>query len=187
MKNTFRALLFAVLLFAVAACASQPGVIYESVTPAGFKPGSAIPAPAGEVILTVTGEISAKNSGDSLLLDMQTLEKFGLVKYDVTDPWLKSNFTYTGILLKDFAKMVGASPAATLFHIVALDDYAVDITFAEAEKWPILLATQANGAYMAVSENGPTRIIFPFDDFPEIDKVIYQDLWIWNIKTIEVR
>jgi len=63
----------------------------------------------------------------------------------------------------------------------------VNISVADIQKWPILLALQTNGEYMTVEFNGPTRIIFPFDDYKEIDQVAYKDLWIWNIKAMEIQ
>lgn len=185
--KTFRFVILFVVVISLVACSGQPKTIYEEVSPAALKPGDAIPTPTGEVILTVTGNISAKNNGDMLELDMATLEKFGLVKYDIDDPWMKTTVNYSGILLSDFLKMVGASPSAENIHIIALDDYQVDITVTEVQKWPVLLATQSNGAYMSVAENGPARIIFPFGRFSDIDVVLYQDLSIWNIKNIEVQ
>lgn len=180
---------FAFLLIALflAACANQSNTIYETVAPASLKPGDAIPAPTGAVILTITGDISAKNSGDTLELDMATLEKFGVVKYDIDDPWTKTKVNYSGVLLSDFLKIIGASSSAENIHIVALDDYAVTITITEAQKWPVLIATQSNGEYMSVAENGPTRIIFPFGRYSDVEVVLYQDLSIWSIKSIEVK
>lgn len=187
MKN-LRFALFALFVLALAACSAQPAQVYESVSPATIKPGDPIPAPAGEVILTVSGKISASNTPDGLLqLDMPTLEKFGLVKYAINDPWLNTYNTYSGVLVSDLLKVLGADPQATTLHFVALDDYQVDIAVADIQKWPILLATQANGAYMDVANNGPTRIIFPFDQYKDIDVVLYKDLSIWNISTLEVK
>jgi hypothetical protein len=185
--KTFRFVILFVMVISLVACSGQPKTIYEEVSPAALKPGDAIPAPTGEVILTVTGNISAKNNGDTLELDMATLEKFGLVTYDIDDPWTKTTVNYSGVLLSDFLKIIGASTAAENIHIVALDDYAVDLTITEVQKWPVLIAIQSNGEYMTVAENGPTRIIFPFGRYSNIDVVLYQDLSIWNIKSIEVQ
>lgn len=186
--KTARFFLFALLAFTLAACASQPAQVYETVSPASIQPGDPIAAPTGEVILTVSGAISVTNTAENTLqLDMATLEKFGLVKYAINDPWLNAYNTYTGVLMSDFLKVIGADPKATQVHIVALDDYQVDIAIADIQKWPVLLATQVNGAAMDVANNGPTRIIFPFDQYKDIDLVLYKDLSIWNIATLEVK
>lgn len=186
MKRFAWFVLLSFVLLLLSACAPT-GEAYERVTQSAFRPGDAIPAPAGEVILTVTGKIGAKNSGDALLLDMNTLEKFGLVQYVLSDPWLKEKVTYKGVLMSDFLEIIQADPGAESVHLVALDNYEVDISLREIRKWPVLLATQANGKYMSVQENGPTRIIFPFDQFPDIDQVTYKNLMIWNIASMEVR
>jgi hypothetical protein len=89
--------------------------------------------------------------------------------------------------MSDFLKFVGASPSAVTVTLTALDDYQAHIAIADIQKWPILLATQADGQYMSIENNGPTRIIFPYDTQPDIDQVAYKDMWVWNIKTLEIR
>lgn len=186
--SNLRRVVFLVMVLVLAACGSKPAAsAYTVVSAASLKAGEAIPAPTGDTVLTVSGAISVKNDGDNLLLDMATLEKFGLVKYEVSDPWLNAKNTYTGVLMSDFLKFVGASSSATTVSLTALDDYQVDIAIADIQKWPILLATQNNGAYMTIDNNGPTRIIFPYDTYSDIDQVAYKDLWVWNIKTVEIR
>lgn len=182
---------FLLSIFAAAilltACGNASQSPYQRVSESTLQPGAPIPAPTGEVILTISGKIGVTNNGDQLLLDMETLEKFGLVQYELNDPWLKEKFTYTGVLMSDLLKFIQSAPEAESVHLIALDDYEVDIVVRDIEKWPILLATRANGQYMSVAENGPTRIIFPFDQFPEIDQTTYRDLMIWNIASMEVR
>ena len=178
------AMLVAVL--AIVACGSSTPT-YETVTTASITQGDAVPAPTGEVILTLSGAIDMTNSGDTLQLDMATLEDFGLVKYTVNDPWLSAKNTYTGVLFSDLRKALGISGDATSLRITALDNYQVDISLEDAEKWPILLATRVNGNYMDIENSGPTRVIFPYDTYSEIDQIAYKDYWIWNIKSVEVR
>ena len=45
---------------------------------------------------------------DTLAFDMSTLEKLRLVKYEVDDPWLQEEVTYTGVLLSDLLEVAGA-------------------------------------------------------------------------------
>ena len=177
-----------VTILAIVACGGgSSSVSYETVAPARITAGDAIPAPTGDVVLTVFGDISVTNSGDMLKLDMPALEGLGLVKYTVNDPWLNAKNTYTGVLISDLYKALGSSSAATSLHITALDDYQVDISLEDAEKWPILLATRVNGDYMDIENSGPTRVIFPYDTHSDIDQIAYKDYWIWNIKSVEIR
>ena len=135
--------------------------------------------------MTLSGDIVVTNVGDTLQLDMPILEGLGLVQYTVDDPWLNATNTYTGILMTDLSKYIGASASAKTIHMVALDDYAVDVTFEDIKKWPTLLATRTNGAYMDIESSGPTRIIFPNHSY-SVDPVIFNDSWIWNLKTMEI-
>lgn len=165
----------------------------STVIPPTIEPGDQIPSPKEEVILTISGDIGITNVGDTLQFDMPTLESLGLVQYSVHDPYRVSDddpsrlevVTYAGVLMSNFKDYLQVSESAKNFHIVALDDYQVDLSFDEIEKWPILLATRSNGEYMNVEKSGPTRIVFPYDSF-DIDPVRYNDLWIWNIESMQV-
>jgi hypothetical protein len=180
---------FIVLIaFLLAACTQQPAsTIYETVSAATIKPGDSIPAPTGEVVLTIDGNISQTNVGNSLQLDMATLEKIGVVQYDVNDPFVKEKITYSGVLLSEILKAAGADASATTLTLRALDDYSTDMNITDADKWPILVATRANGEYMAIDKNGPLISVFPFDDFPEIDHLTYDALWVWSMHEITVK
>ena len=142
--------------------------------------------PSEDVILTFSGRLRVANVGDTLQLDMPTLEAMGLVEYTVNDPYSGVDVVYTGVLMSQISRYVGASQPWDTFRIVALDDYQVEINFPDVERWPILLATRSDGEYMTVENSGPTRIIYPYDSFPELDPVEYNDLWIWNIASIQV-
>ena len=179
-------ILGAILALLMAACggASDPG--YLTVAPASIGPSEAIPAPSGGEVLAISGLIAAKNGGDTLNFDIPTLERLGLVEYSVHDPWLKETFTYTGVLMSDLLKYAGTFHTAQSVHMVALDDYQVDIPIADIKKWPILLATRVNGEYMSVDNYGPTRVIYPYGSH-SIDPTSHNDLWIWSLRSMEVR
>ena len=176
------------LMWVLAACSSQANLAYAEVAPASIELGSAIPNPSNEVILKVTGEIENTNSGEALSFDMATLERLGLVEYTIADPWQNhEEVSYTGVLLSDLLEYAGITETATNIHIVALDDYAVDVSLEDIQKWPVMLATRTDGKYMSVENSGPTRIIFPFHSNPEIDEDIYKVLMIWNLRDVEVQ
>lgn len=67
----------------------------------------------------------------------------------------------------------------------AIDDYKIDLTKEEWLRWDILLATQTDGLYMDIKEKGPARIVFPYDTAKDIDPLIYNPKWIWQVKSIE--
>lgn len=162
-------------------------VTYKTVSEGALKPGSAIPAPSGEVVLTLDGNISQTNQENTLALDMETLESIGLIEYKVDDPFLKRNILYTGVLLTKLLEVAGADKNATTMKLWALDDYSVDMKIADAYKWPVIIATKADGAYIPLDQNGPLISVFPFNDFPEIDHLTYDNQWLWALAKITVK
>jgi hypothetical protein len=104
----------------------------------------------------------------------------------VNDPFAKKEILYTGVLLSQLLKVAGAATDSTTITLHALDDYSTDMKISDAEKWPVLVATQADSNYMTVDKNGPLISVFPFDDFPEIDHLTYDALWVWSLAAITV-
>lgn len=180
----FPYLVAALMTVVLVACGGDEQ-IYEVVSAGTITPGDKVPAPEGEVILTITGQISETNVDDVLVFDMETLESVGLVKYEVSDPWLQETVSYTGVLLSDLLEVAGAADSASEVNALALDGYAAPIPFSELEKWPVLLATQAAGSYMSLANNGPTRIIFPYDLIDDITDA--RNMSVWNMEILEVR
>lgn len=176
----------ALVAMALVGCgAGSDEQIYEVVSAGTISPGDEVPVPEGEIVLTITGQISETNVDDALVFDMETLENVRLVMYEVSDPWLQENISYTGVLLSDLLQVAGATEGASEVHALALDGYAAPIPFSELDQWPVLLATQVAGSYMSIEDNGPTRIIFPYDLIEDITEA--RNMSVWNMEILEVR
>jgi len=180
-------IIFTAFLVACSPAVTATPTTYTTVSEGTLKPGDGVPAPTGDVVLTVDGKLNQTNSGDTLQFDMPTLETIGVVQYEVDDPFAKQKILYAGVLLSQLLKVAGVSPDATTLTLKALDDYTTDMKISDAEKWPVLLATQADGAYMPIDKNGPLISVWPFNDFPEIDHVTYDALWVWSLSGITVK
>ena len=186
-KNLIRTLLIPTLFALVLAGCSIGGnkQAYEVVESGSISPGDAVPAPASEPVLTVSGEISVTNLADTLAFDIGTLEKLRLVKYEVDDPWLKEEVTYTGVLLSDLLEVAGAPDTVSEVRAFALDGYAAPIPISEIESWPVLLATRSNGVHMTIENSGPTRIIFPYDSHNDVTAA--RNMSVWNLESLEIK
>lgn len=184
----------AVLALAVAACGGDNGgndaagdTGYETVTTAAIRPGDDVPAPTGDVVLTITGDITTTNVDDTLQFDLATLEQLGLVTYSVDDLQAEARrVTFTGVLVRTLLDVAGAAADATELHASALNDYTITIPRSDIDDYPVLLATMADGARMPVERYGPTRIVYPYDDF-DLDSTVYDPRWIWQLATIDVQ
>jgi hypothetical protein len=167
------------------ACQQEPDRLYSTVSEGTLQAGEAVPAPSNEVVLTLSGQLNNTNLEETLAFDMQTLESIGLIEYTVPDPWLSEDVTYTGLLLTDLLAVADVEEGTQELFVVALDDYATTIPFSDIEEWPVILATRSNNDYMDVANSGPTRIIFPYDKYP--NQVQARNMSAWNIKSIEIR
>jgi hypothetical protein len=165
-----------------------PTSVFTTVGQAALKKGDSIPVPKDDVILTVTGLTETRNveADKSIQMDLKTLESIGLVEYTVTDPFERKEITYRGVLMSDLLDVMQVSSTAKTLHMVALNDYSIDVPLEDMRKYPVIFALQADGEYMPVSTRGPAMLVYPYDDFT-FDQSIYNDYWIWQIASIDVR
>jgi hypothetical protein len=157
---------------------STPQVVDDGTLTAGQKP----PAPKGEVVLTVSGDIGTANKGKKLELDLASLEKMRQVRVEAAEPFLKRRVTFEGVLLSDLLAVAGVPDSASKVSLTALDDYKVDFKVADVRSSQMLLATKADGKHMTVERSGPIRIVFP--DSSSLGH--NPDLWIWSVSSMKV-
>jgi hypothetical protein len=184
-------ILLVVALFLIAACTSdddkdESTPVYTVISEGTLSSGTPIPTPSEDTIVTITGKIGTTNVGDAIEMDLKTVESVGLVDYTVTDPFENKKITYRGPLMTDLLALWGVPEDATTLHMVALNDYAVDVPLSDLRKYPVIFALQADGVYLPVSTRGPAMLVYPYDHF-EFEPAVYNDYWIWQIKSIEVR
>lgn len=120
-----------------------------------------LPAPQGEVILTVSGAIANTNDDGLARLDMALLEGLPKHSFATSTIWTEGVDTYEGVLLTDLLAAVGATGTNVLAK--ALNDYEITFPVAEATSEGPLLAYLTNGKPMSVREKGPIWLIFPYD------------------------
>ncbi|MBC7252097.1 MAG: molybdopterin-dependent oxidoreductase [Anaerolineae bacterium] len=117
------------------------------------------PAPTGEVVLTVKGDITVSNVGDEYQFDLDMIKKEGkdLKTYD---PWMRQEFTYTGIPLSRLVELVKPGKEATTLKFVAADGYTVKVNIADCQGTDILLAYAADGEDLSGDMGGPLKLVF---------------------------
>lgn len=184
----FLAGLSATILMGLVGCASPASAskVYTVVSEARLKAGDAIPKPGGSAILTVTGKIGTTNSDNAIVMDMATVESVGEVDYHVTDPFKNTKTVFRGPLMSDLLALWQVPDSATTLHVVALNDYVVDVPIVDLHQYPVIFAVQQDGKYMPVETRGPAMLVYPYDNFT-FDHKIYDNYWAWQIKTIDVR
>ena len=151
--------------------------------PAALAAG--LTTPKGEVILTVSGRIATTNRDATAVFDRDMLEALPGRTTETETPWTKGRARFRGPLGSALLDAVGAE--GTTLHIVALNDYAVDVPVEDFRKWPVILATRKDDQPMSVRDKGPLFVIYPFD----LDRGLYNEKYFsrsaWQVKSIEVR
>jgi hypothetical protein len=158
--------------------------VYEVVSQPSLKAGEPIPAPTGPVVLRVRGRIAG---GQEIAFDMATLERLGVVRFTTPTSWTDKPVTFDGVLLSKLLELVGADAGATTLTMVALNDYQAPVPIEDAHKWPVILATKENGAYMPVREHGPLWVVYPQHAYPELGGRDYVSRWVWQLASITVQ
>jgi hypothetical protein len=144
----------------------------------------ALDKPAGEPVLTITGHVSQKNAATGAQFDLSMLEHLDGRKATMETPWTTGATEFSGPYLRAVLQAAGASGKTLI--VKALNDYAAEVPFEDAEKLDTILAVRMNGEEMSVREKGPIFLIYPFDK----DKSLYNEKYfsrsVWQIKEIEV-
>ena len=158
-------------------------LIAGAVAPAAY--GQQLSAPSDRVILEVAGSIKLTNADKRARFDLKMLEQVGVTRVATSTPWTEGKPVFEGVLIRDLLRRVGAN--GDIVTPVAINDYKIDIPRAELEKYPVLLAYRMNGEALRVRDKGPLWIVYPRDQFPELDTKPIQSRWVWQVKELQVR
>ena len=145
---------------------------------------SALEAPRGTVVLTITGKLARTNDGPRAVFDMAMLEQMPQGSFVTKTPWYAQPRKFTGPLLRDVLAAAGAQ--GTTLRALALNDYRVDIPFADAQQHDMIIARLLDDKPMPVRDKGPLFIVYPFDSKPELRNAVYYSRSAWQLKALEV-
>ena len=140
--------------------------------------------PAGDVILSVTGDIEHTNEDGKADFDMEMLNALAGRNGSMETPWTEGTTTFEGPLLQAILDKVGARGRTLV--VKALNDYSAEVPIEDARDFPTILATRMNGEEMSVRDKGPLFLIYPFDKNPELYNEKYFSRSVWQIRSIEV-
>lgn len=144
-----------------------------------------LPAPQGQVILTITGNIAVSNTPEGAAFDRAMLEEIGLTELSTSTPWTDGVQQFNGILGRTLLERVGAQGNVVMAS--ALNDYTVELPMDDFLAYDVLLAMDMNGAAMQVSDKGPVWIVYPRDQVPALQDRKLHDRWVWQLKSLQVK
>ncbi len=142
-------------------------------------PAFALDPPTGKVLLKVSGTLHAKNVGNEAHWDIGLLESLPTETIRTSTPWSEGVFEWQGIRIDVFLNAMGIN--STAFTAAALDDYAIEFLEVDIAKYPVIIAYKQDANYISVRQLGPLRIIFPFDDYPELHTQNNLTMSVWQL------
>jgi len=143
-----------------------------------------MPAPNGEVILTVSGAIGTTNGDGVLTLDSDLFATLPQHSFTTGTIWTDGTATYTGVLLRDVLAAAGATGATV--RLTALNDYQIEMPASGALGDGPLLANLSDGQPMPLRDKGPIWLIYPYDTVPGYRTEQTYARSIWQLNRIEV-
>lgn len=158
--------------------------VFAALLLANTVPAAALEAPAGKVILTLSGKIAEKNTAISADFDLAMLEKLPQQTFTTNTPWDKNPIKFTGPLLRDV--LAAAKASGTQIKAVAVNDYATTIPLADTKQFDMVLAHKMNDQPIPARTKGPLFIVYPFDSKPELKAKMYEDRSPWQVRTLNI-
>ena len=145
--------------------------------------GTAMPAAAQDILVVGNAAEPARgevhfSEADLLALPQVTIR----TRTDYTDGVVE----FIGPLARDAVAFIEIGTATTV-HLVAANDYAIDITLSELFDYDVILAMQANGERLTMRDKGPIWLMYPLDDHEEMQDPVFNNRLIWQLTTMELR
>jgi hypothetical protein len=141
----------------------------------------ALPASAGNAILTIDGDIAGQAPVDMTLADIEAL---GTATIVTRTPWHKKAVSFEGVPLATLLEKAGAN--GQTLSVFALNNYRSEMPVSDAADHGVILAYKQDGAYMPVSDKGPLFIVYPFDADPSLNNEVYYARSAWQVRSITV-
>ena len=145
----------------------------------------ALDAPKERVVLTISGKIGIKNTGETARFDMKMLESLPQHSFTTNTPWHERPVKFTGPLLSDVLAAVKAN--GSVVKAAAINDYAISIPIADTTKHKVIVARLLDNKPMAVREKGPLFVVYPFDDSATLRSSVYYERSIWQLKALDIQ
>ncbi len=143
-----------------------------------------LPAPSGEVVLTVSGAIAHTNGDGVARFDLAMLDALDNRTTRTETPWYDEAQDFSGPLGAAVLEAVGAT--GSTMTIRAINDYSAKVPVADFAESPVILATRRGGEVLTVRNKGPLFVIYPFDERPGLYNELYFSRSVWQAVAIEL-
>lgn len=161
------------------------GLAVAFVMLAGFASAEGLPAPVGEVILTIDGNVKAAEGQASVQLDIDGLKALPVEEFQTTTIWTEGTLKFSGVVLRDLLAAAGAEGEIVVAE--ALNGYAVEIPFADLDEKAPIVAYHIDDAPFSRRDKGPLWIVFPYDLDDKYKSEVSYAYSIWQLQRLTVK
>ena len=133
----------------------------------------------GPVLLTVTNP-KVQGAAGTLTFTRKQLNSLDQRKIRTRTEFTDGTKTFEGPRIADLLGMIGQSDATTV-RMVAANDYAVEIDLVEIRNFDPIIAMRMDGEPLSLRDKGPLWVMYPLDDFIELQDPAYNSRLIWQL------
>lgn len=91
---------------------------------------------------------------------------------------------FQGPLLRDVLAVGGFG--GDMIEATALNDYLSRFPVSDIYDYDVIVAIRMDGQIMSVRDKGPFWIVYPRDDYHELQDMRYDGRWVWQLNRIHV-
>jgi hypothetical protein len=142
-----------------------------------------LPAPTGNVILTISGKITRTNAPGEAQLDRAMLESLGKASLTTTTSFTDGKKVFEGVPLRAVLERVGAT--GTIIRARALNDFETEMSIDDLRYEP-LLAMRMDGTVMTARDKGPIWIVYPKDKYSVLQNPNQDRKWVWQLERLDI-
>ncbi len=144
-----------------------------------------LPLPSGEILLVVDGAINRGNAANEAHLDIEMIRGLPAHRFSTTTAVTDGVRRFDGFLLRDVLKLVDAQ--GKVVEAQALNNYSVDIPITDFHDYDVMLATHMDGERLLLSDKGPFWIVYPRDDWRQLQDIRYDYRWVWQLHRLTLK
>jgi hypothetical protein len=142
-------------------------------------------AASAQTLLTLTNPSLPAASGQ-IELDEAALKALPQHTLKTKNEFVTGVAEFTGPLASDVIALIGRSNA-NIAVMTAANDYSVEIPLGEFTKYEVIFAMTMNGVPLSRRDKGPIWVIYPMDQYPELQDPSFNNRLIWQLVKVELR
>lgn len=124
-------------------------------------------------------------AGTEKTLTIEQIITLPVSEYITDLPWTPEANTYTGVSLIELLQSQGITEAKAVI-LYGLNNYAAVIQMSDIKKYKPIIAYYKNSKPMKIRNKGPFWLIFPLDQYEELNTPYYYTQMVWQLEKIEV-